>query len=184
MLEHWESLTQKYAKAFFNLYGKQFSDATIEKVAACKAFLEQHKSLDAFLLLSAINRTEKLALLEKIFAAFTLPSVLINLGETLLDHRRIDLLPQILQKIIREYQISKNILNFTVYTSHTIDDSAQKSLISFIQNKVPQKIAVNFSIDPTLICGVKIKSDTLQWERSIAKQLKIIKLDALQQVQL
>jgi ATP synthase F1 delta subunit len=184
MLERWESLIKKYAQAFIHLYGNQLSDVIVDNITACSTFLEKHKNIDIFMLLSVIPRTEKIALLEKVYDSFKLPSGFLNLGHTLLEHRRIDLLTKILQKIIHEYQAQKNIINFTVYTSHTINDKAQKALISFIQKKVPQKIVVNFSMDSTLICGVKIKSDMLQWERSIAKQLKITKLEALQQVQL
>ncbi len=184
MLEHWESLTKKYALAFINLYGKQLSDKNIDNVIACKHYIEGHKNIDAFLLLSTIQLEQKTELFKNLFAFFDLPQSFNNLVLTLLEHRRIELLSKILQKIAREYQAQKNIINFTVHTSHTINDQEKKELTTFIQKKVPKNIIVEFALDPALICGIKIKSDMLQWERSIAKQLKIIKLDALQQVQL
>ncbi len=184
MLERWESLTKKYARAFFNLYGKQLTDAIIDNVIACKVLLEDNKKIEAFLLLSSVPLEKKTALFQELFNAFKLPIVFNNLAKCLLEQRRIDLLGKILQKIADEYLAQKNIINFTVHTSHAISDQDKENLTSFIQKKVPQDIVVNFFLDITLICGIKIKSDMLQWERSIAKQLKNIKLDALQQVQL
>jgi ATP synthase F1 delta subunit len=184
MLEQCESLTQKYAQAFFNLYEKKLSDAVIDQIIVCANFLHQKQAFDAFLLLSIISQTEKINVLSKMCDSFCLPSEFLNLCRTLLDHRRIDLLSQILKKIACVYKEQKNVVNFTIYTSHDIDEDEKKTLISFIKNKNKKTIIADFLVDSTLICGIKIKSSTLQWERSIAKQLKNIKLDALQQVQL
>ena len=184
MLEQCESLTKKYAQAFLNLYQKKLSDAIIDRIIVCANFLHQKQDFYAVFLLSIISQTEKINMLSKMCDSFCLPPEFLNLCRTLLDHRRIDLLSQILKKIACVYKEQKNVINFTIYTSHDIDEGEKKILISFIKSKSKKNIIADFLVDAALICGIKIKSSTLQWERSIAKQLKNIKLDALQQVQL
>lgn len=184
MSEQWESLTKKYAQAFLNLYSSQLSDQIIEKTAACQLFFNEHKNIHGYLILSTVSFAEKSALLGKICAAFSLPSPFNQLSLVLARQGRIDLFPLILQKIILGYRAEKDIHYFTIATSHPIGEHEKSELVCFIEKKVARKIIVDFIVDSSLICGIKIKSDTLAWERSIAKQLKNIKLEALQQVQI
>lgn len=184
MSEQWESFTKKYAQAFLNLYNDQLSAAVIGNLVACENFLTTHKNAGAYLSLSSIALEKKTALLKEICASFNLPTAFDKLSHVLLKNGHIEVLPKVLQKIISGNRLQKNIINFTVSLSHALGDQEKKSLVSFIKKNVSQEIMVDFIIDPSLICGIKIKSNTLLWERSIAKQLKTIKLDALQRVQL
>lgn len=185
MLERWESLTKKYAQAYLNLYGSTLTNDMINKLEAFEQFIRHHKRMYAFMCLTGIPVANKKEILNKITMHFKVPTNIEKLIETLLLHRRIDLLAPILKKIVQGYKKQQNVTTFKVSTSHPIGQKEKEIIQNFIQNSIKKStLALEFYHDVSLISGIKIQSDSLLWERSVAKQLKLIKREALQQVYL
>lgn len=62
--------------------------------------------------------------------------------------------------------------SITVASSCELLDEQRKSIESFIARHVSGKKSYTYTVDPSLIAGVRIYSDTILWEVSIEKQLR------------
>lgn len=184
MLESYESLTAKYAIAFFKLYKKDITRDVIERVRTCYAFLSHNKHIQAFLMLSNVMREEKIALFKKMFDHLGLPDVFLHLVKVLIEHRRIELVGLILKKIDEAFGRAEKSIPFVVSSSHPLSVVEQRQMSDFVKTHVAQAQIIAWDVDVSLICGVRVKSATHIWERSVRKQLRCVKLKALQQVQL
>ncbi len=183
MLEQLDLLAHKYACAYSRLYSDEFNDAYVSSLLALGLFLKKNSLFCVYLELPTISDDAKKQALVKMIGFFRLSQAMNHLCVTLLHHRRIDLLGQIIKKIIKYYYDQRQQEVFTVTTSHSTGLIEQEHILLFIQGMMPgKKIAINFVVNASLICGIKIKSDTLLWERSIAKKLKDTQCMVLQQI--
>ncbi|KKQ48455.1 MAG: ATP synthase subunit delta [candidate division TM6 bacterium GW2011_GWF2_38_10] len=184
MLESYESLTAKYAIAFFKLYKKDLTRDIIKQLQTCYAFLSHNKHIKAFLMLSTVMREEKIALFKTMFAHLGLPNIFLHLVKVLIEHRRIELVGSILKKIDEAFGRAENIMPFVVSSSHNLSLAEQNEMSDFVRRHIAQAQIVAWDVNRSLICGVRVKSATHMWERSVRKQLRCVKLEALQRVQL
>ncbi len=56
-----------------------------------------------------------------------------------------------------------------------LDEKSMHGIKIFLQNKTGATVLARFCTDSNLIAGIRMQSDELQWEHSIAKQLKQIR---------
>ena len=174
-------IAKKYALAFLNVYFQELSAEYSKKLTALKKFVKQNKIFYATLILPALPLTTKQNLLKKILNALGLGNPTFILIFVLLNHGRIELLEKVLTQILFNYKKGLNVQHFTINSSHNLTASEKQKLIKFTNNLSPTKTEINFELAPQLISGIKIKSETLLWERSIAKQLRNIKKSILRQ---
>lgn len=184
MLELYEALTQKYARAFCRVYQQDLSEEVIKRVEQCYHVLSEHKQLDAFLMLTHIAREKKMSLLHQLLRYVQLPASFEKLAQVLLEHRRIEFFAHILKKIQQVYQEAQHIVSFSVSSSSDIETQDRTALTAFIQRQIPHAYIAEWLVDESLICGIRLQSKTQVMERSIRKQLKSIELKALERVQL
>lgn len=183
MLEQLDLLAHKYACAYSRLYNHELDDVYISNLLALGHFLKKNSLFCVYLELPTISDDLKKQALSKMTNYFHLSQAMHHLCAILLQHKRIDLLGQIVKKIIKYYYNQRQQEVFTVTTSHLIKLVEQEQVLLFIQGMMPgKKITINFGVNASLICGIKIKSDTLLWERSIAKKLKDTQCMVLQQI--
>ena len=105
---------------------------------------------------------------------FSLDQPYTKLLTLLLKHGRITLLTSVLKYLLKCCVQYKKEENFTITSSHDLSSEEKQKVHAFIQAKTKNTITSSFSVDPTLICGIKLQSDKHIWERSITKKLRII----------
>jgi ATP synthase F1 delta subunit len=178
-----ETLAQKYATAFFNVFGKKFSHQVIENIGALEKFLNKNNQFLAYLTIPTMSEPIKKQLITKVITHFKLEEEFKTLICLLIKHKRHNLLPLILKHIKQEYQSRNSIAVFSIATSHTLQEQEKQRIIYFIQHALPkQTIQASFTLAPELISGIRIKSQTLLWERSINKLLRHVKQTMFQRV--
>lgn len=180
-------IAKRYATAFLRVTETQ--PALMETLGAFLHFLKTHSIFLATLNVPSISLEKKIEVIEKVLEKQKLIQVPAckKLILLLLKDKRIDLLEEVLKKIIALYKQWEKKHHFTVTTSHSLEEEEEVTVLNFIQEQLtlkglsPKDVTANFVVDPSLISGIRIAGNTFLWERSIAKQLRTLEQKILRQ---
>lgn len=175
-------ISKKYATAFLNVFADQISNDSLEKWIDLSKFLKNNKLFYIYLRIPSISYFIKQKALLKIASALKLGKPITKMIFLLLDHGRIEILDQVLNKIILLYRREINVKSFTVTSSHDLIDNEKIKVIEFIKSISKSSVLADFQKDEKLIIGLRIQNLTFLWERSIAKQLRGIKRSIFKRV--
>jgi len=165
-------IAKKYASAFLNVYGKHFSPSLVEKLGAFKNFVTTNHLYQTTLNIPSLPKKTKKLIIDHVSTKLSLPDFVTLLVVLLLKDKRIDLLGEILKKILFLHDQRESKHHFVVASSHELSEQERNKVISFIKLQIENKVKTSFAIDKSLISGIRITGNTLRWERSIAKQLR------------
>ncbi|MCK4265384.1 F0F1 ATP synthase subunit delta [Candidatus Babeliales bacterium] len=165
------TIAQKYASAFLNLYINQLSIGHIEKLTLLEDFLNQNRFFYISLRIPSIELKIKLLATSKLVKFFQFKQPILTLVNILLINGRIEILHKVLKHIRFEYAKRTNLEFFRVKSSHVLttqEKSVVAKLIGFLSKS---NIRTEFTLDKDLIVGLRIESPSFLWERSIRKEL-------------
>lgn len=166
-------IAKRYAQAFLNT--TSFSLEDFKKVQQAVFFLEQHPEVFVLLKIPLLDASVKRTALEKkIIENFGLPKSFITLLDVLVVKKRSELILDVLKNILVIYKEQNNVQLFTISSSSILDEAQMDVIKKFLKNKTNATVLTTFCHDTNLIAGVRMQSDELQWEYSVAKQLKQI----------
>jgi ATP synthase F1 delta subunit len=165
-------LARKYAQAFLNLYIDQITPQSYAHLLNLQVYLHNHRNALIYFSFPHIALEEKLALFDKLEEKIKPSEPVKKLFKSLIKHNRIMLAPEILIKICDLYRERKNILLFSIESSHELDADAIATIEQFLRHNTGKKIESKSHVNHTLIAGLRLQSNTLSWEYSIHKQLQ------------
>lgn len=174
-------ISKKYARAFLRAYPEEYSVNFLQALKHFSSLIEKNTMLQATLSLPSLSAEEKQDLIKLVVKESSLPQSIENLLLTLSQHHRIELLAPVLKKIIFLAKQQRKEKHFTITSSHPLSQTEQTAVKSFILKSIKGPLETDFVCDKALISGIQIKSDTLFWERSIAKHLNDVKRAILRQ---
>ncbi len=167
-------IAKKYALAFLNVYGDEYTKESLEKFAGLEEFIQENQHLYVSLRIPNIPLSTKKMVLDKLAESYSLGESMKTLMHRLLDDGRIEILDKILRHIGWVYKRKYNIERFDVATSHTITKAQKEKIIAFIKSRSDAQLLTRFVVDPSLIVGVRIESNTFLWERSVKYRLRSV----------
>lgn len=177
-------LAKKYALAFLNTYYETIGDKCFESLLALRDFFKKNKKILMYLNIPSIPEEKKSDALDQILNALKTCNTINILARTLFKQRRIGILNNIVNHIIAQYRIRKNILAFKIFSSHQLEEKEKQIILSFLEKSVNATVLADFFVDKKLLCGIKILGDTMMFERSFAKRLEEVKRSVLHRVRL
>ena len=184
MLITTEIIARKYATAYFKQYHHEFSDASIMQLRTIFNFCHTQKTLFSYLTIPTLALDIKSRIIEIIAHKLAIDVSFKKLLFILIKERRLELTCPIIKHIIRLYQTKFGILEVHINSSHPLDNEEEKNIIAFIRKKTgAQQILPNFTINPILISGLRIYTDTWLWESSVHQLLKTATFSVLRQVE-
>lgn len=167
-------LARLYATAFFNIYGKALTFDNYSHLIESRHFLLQNPD---YLFIYKLPRhfiLVKKQIVNKFFGQFVLPSIFYKLTDLLLEKDRLSLLPLVLKYIEIKYREYNNLTSAVISSSCPLAKKEQEGIEEILNHVSGKKPLATYNIDKNLIGGIRIQSDTLMWEYSIAKQLRTI----------
>jgi F0F1-type ATP synthase delta subunit len=170
-------LARLYATAFFNTHGAAFSFSEYQALEEEGLFLIRHPYALFVFKLPALFDGVKISLLKSFFEEKKLSTLFQPLTDLLLKHQRLFLLPGIIKQLQVLYRERKHIEVFSIKTSHALTNEQRDLLKKILEHKTNSHILTHHRCDSRLIAGIRMQSDTLLWEYSIAKQLRTIERD-------
>ena len=167
---------ERYALALFELASESSELETIEK--KIKSLLEICRGNPDFLTFLK-NPTYKIETQQKIFKDISnimnLNSTLKNFLKFIIIKRRIYFLYKILEKFIKLNAKKKGIIEATLISSKALSNDEKNKISDQISKSIRSNVNFSFSIDKSLISGVRIQVGSLMVENSVSNKLKRIK---------
>ena len=177
-------LAKKYALAFLNVYAQKCTPDYMKRIAAYADFVTKNTMFQATLNIPSLSKKTKELIIEHVKQKVQMPKSIQKLTHLLLKEKRIDLLAGILKKILFIHKQREQKHHFTVSSSHELTAKEQEIVTNLIKKQVLNHVSTSFTLDTSLISGIRIEGNTLKWERSITKQLRSIEQKIVRQEEL
>lgn len=165
-------IARKYAHAFFAVYGDKVTDQLIDNIDEAAQFLATHHRAIFLFKVPLIDRSVKIKGIQELCKRFSLGEPIEALLIILLDAHRSSKFVLVLRALTRWYRKKYDIVFFAVSSSIPLSGEQRRTIEEGMNHKVSGNARYEYVVDPFLIAGVRICSDTLLWEFSIAKQLR------------
>lgn len=123
-----------------------------------------------------ITVEEKKAVINALFSD-KLDKETINFLYIIIDKNRATELRSIILEFNRIYDDYKNTLNVIAITAVALDDSSKENLIKELEESTKRSIKLTNEVDPKILGGVIIKTETNILDGSLLKQLEDMKID-------
>jgi F-type H+-transporting ATPase subunit delta len=168
-------IARRYAHAFLNVFIESLSNNDLTNIEQAIDFFTKHKQLIALLKVPHIDTQQKSDALEYILLKiYHLPESFKKLVSLLVSQKRAYYILEVLIQLNEYYQIYKNIEYFQIKSSHQLEQKELELLEQFLKEQTEAIIIYKYEIDPDLIAGIRMQSNTLLWEYSIQKQLNAL----------
>lgn len=159
-------LASRYARALFEYVKPPFEEQTLFKLEALASFLKQYQ-----LRLVGIDRLT----LERIVNLYKLEKIKLNLILMLLEKRKaLPLFRSVITVFLTLYKEYHTSMVCVLRSSHLLTDEQKNTFISCIERLSGKRIFYSFVHDRSLIAGIRIESETMVWEHSISRKLRLI----------
>ena len=163
-------LSRKYATAFLNLFIDEIGIKDYCNIVDLFNYLKNHPELGSVFKLPRVDEAKKEAI-DCMVKEFRLKPSLKKLMHLLMQHQRLFLLPDVLRYIQQLYKERREIMEFEVRSSHALTKDQLETIKYFLSSKTGNHILYEHTIHKDLIAGIRLQSDLLLWERSVARRL-------------
>ncbi len=163
-------LARRYAQACINLFGDEL---TIELAERLSALAEAIKAQRSLLVYAGLKDTaeESKKQLEELFRVAGFGDMFVPLIDLVAEDKRLTLLPWIFHMIYVLYLERQGIMHFTIESAVELTKKEREAFVAYLEKKTEKEIRYTLTVNPALIAGVKMYSDTLGFEHSVQQRL-------------
>lgn len=172
-------VAKKYAHAYLNIFGDQQTFQDFCSLWRASQFLSEHHSLLFYLSLPMIHEVDKKRFIDLLFEKFHLFDSLKQLFYLLLKNKHIFLATDILRDIYGLYKVKHKISDLQLVSSSDLSEEKIEEIKNFFIKLSGQHVVVRYSVNPGLIAGIRLQTDTFLWDYSIAQQLRKLKQELI-----
>jgi|GEM_PF-2775960 len=164
--------SKRYAQAFLRAFYPQQSSAPINTYTRLVSFFKSHPGIIGLIAGCPCPHQCYNQLEEFLIKKFELTTAEQKLIHRLLLDRKIVFLPNVFEHIIILEHERSNQIVCTIELSHELSAELQQEAIQLFENITKKKIIPTIRVEPSLICGLRMYSATLMYERSLNKSLR------------
>ncbi|MBA2307603.1 F0F1 ATP synthase subunit delta [Candidatus Dependentiae bacterium] len=174
MNDKYDILAKKYAKAFINLYSDTITEELAERIHLLGRYFHEHRRALLYVQITKLDGDATRKRFDTLFMSAGVDHMFASLIDMLLGDRRIFLLPRIMNFIYIFYLEKRSIIHFTIESAMDLDDQELAIVKNFLEEQTGKQVRYRVKRNPGLIAGIKMYSDTLYFEHSIRKYLRIL----------
>jgi F-type H+-transporting ATPase subunit delta len=170
------AVASRYARAFADVImapGVQFPPyEAVAQLRSIEDVLEQSEDLRHALSSPAVRLGQKRAVLGKFAEELNLKLFTRNFLSVLIDHRRIDILPQIREAFEAEVDQRLGFVRAEVVSAQELEPQQTAALETGLGQMTGKQVKARFRVDPALIGGVVARMGSTVYDGSIKGQLE------------
>ena len=169
------SLAGRYATALFELArdGKQL-ETVGASLAALRQALRESDDLAALTTSPLISREDALKGVKGVAAAMALDPVTANFLGVLAQNRRLSQLPAVIRAFNLLAAQHRGETTAEVTSAHPLNDDQVAALKANLKRRIGRDVAVDLSVDPTILGGLVVKIGSQMIDGSIRTKLNTL----------
>ncbi|MBY7144723.1 F0F1 ATP synthase subunit delta [Virgibacillus sp. NKC19-3] len=169
-----EVVASRYADALFQLGEEKANlEQLVEDFQIVHDVFQENEQLHAFLTHPSINNEKKKQLLVEVFQGLSTDAL--NTLKLLVDRRRTEIIPSIIDHFIQLVNDAKEIAEATVYSVRELSDDERIQLeTTFAKRFNKRAIKLKNVVDASIIGGIKIRIGNTIFDGSVTGKLNRI----------
>lgn len=174
------AITVRYAKAFFSLAKEKSLLKELKK--DIDLILNVCSTSTQFILLlesPVVKSSKKVELVSSIFKG-KINNLTLDFLNLITNNKREIHIPGICRNFLALTRKDQNIKSAVLTTAAEIDDKTIKKIVELMEKELSAKIELSENINPDIIGGLVLRLDDIQYDASVATQLKKIKQNLLE----
>ncbi len=169
------SLAGRYATALFELARDESQlEAVGASLVALRGALRESDDLRELTTSPLIGRDDALKAITGAAAAMRLDPITSNFLGVLAQNRRLSQLPQIIRAFNMLTAAHRGETTAEVTSAHPLNDDQVAALRSNLKNRIGRDVAVDLSVDPTILGGLVVKIGSQMIDGSIRTKLNTL----------
>ena len=168
------SSAKRFACAFLNRFGNLLPEEFFVDLSDFAAFIRKQPILYAYFHITKQDEQLITLLLNKIHANKNCAVYTRKLIELLIKQKRLVLLGSLCEQIVQQNNLQKRRIEVTVFFAHELSQDDRVATEKKIKDSLGQSCLIVYKKDDSLVRGMRIQTDTLLWEHSVRKQLRML----------
>lgn len=165
-------LSKRYTQGLMNSIADEREYATVSnQIEEINRIFSGHEDLDNLFRQPFLSTAKKKNLAEKILSSMSIDSKVERFILLLLEHGRIELLPDILELLPDMWNEKRGISTLEVSSVVPLTDSQKQKLSKKLEQLEKAPVALKFRLDPSLIGGLSITKGNVVYDVSLKGDL-------------
>ena len=171
------SVPSTYARAFADVVFSAHLDAArgVGGLRQIAALFEQSADLRRVWENPAVPADQKRRLLDVIVQRDGIERPVRNLIAVLIDHRRLNFLPRIVEQFEKELDRRMGLADAQISSARELGDAEKHSLEAQIAKLTGKRVRAQYGLDPSLLGGAVVRIGSTIYDGSVKGQLERIK---------
>ena len=171
------SVPSTYARAFADVVFSAHLDAArvVGGLRQIAALFEQSADLRRVWENPAVPAEQKRRLLDVIVQRDGIERPVRNLIAVLIDHRRLNFLPRIVEQFEKELDRRMGLADAQISSARELGDAEKHSLEAQIAKLTGKRVRAQYGLDPSLLGGAVVRIGSTIYDGSVKGQLERIK---------
>ncbi len=171
------SVASTYARAFADVVFAAHLDAgrAVSGLRQIASLLAESVELRRVWENPAVPADQKRKLLDVIVQRDGIDKPVRNLVAVLIDHRRVQFLPRILEQLERELDYRLGFAEAQISSARALGNDEKRALESQIEKVTGRKVRAQYGLDPSLLGGAVVRIGSTIYDGSVKGQLEKIK---------
>lgn len=171
------SVASTYARAFADVVFDLRLDAgrAVEGLREIARLLDESVDLRKVWENPAVPAEQKRRLLDAIVQREGIDKPMRNLVAVLIDHRRVQFLPRIVEQLEKELDARLGFAEAQIFSVRELDEAEKRSLEAQIEKTTGKKVRARYALDPSLLGGAVVRVGSTIYDGSVKGQLERIR---------
>lgn len=170
-------IASRYAKSLLLLAVEQnMLEEAYRDMNSIAVVCKENRDFLVFLRSPVVKADKKVSVINKVFEG-KLGKLVSGFIEIITTHRRENILGEIAQSFVLQYQNFKHITTAELVSAVKLDDTQRKAVIEKIKASFSANVEITEKIDPSIIGGMIVRVGDKQYDASISRKLKELKKD-------
>lgn len=161
----------RYADAFLNLFDASITPENFQTFCRTAVLFNAHKRRLSLALTPYLDTAHTAARITDLCTRMGMPDTCKQLVQLLAHTNRLELLPTVLTHIGEQYKIRHGMLDCSIVSSHPLSERNKAALHRFLSHATKHTLIKQYSVDKSLIAGIRVVGDNLFWEYSVRRYL-------------
>lgn len=171
-----QEVAQRYARALFKFSQEEKAvEGVLNQVREVNSAIEGDESLKLFFTGPAVNKSEQVSALAKLFENKKISEPVKGLLSVLAQKRRLAYLPDIVTAFQTAVDESQGISRGTVVSATTLFPEDRLALEATISRYTGKKVVLEYNEDPKLVGGLVAKVGSYTFDDTLETQLSLLR---------